>query len=227
MTACAGVGLTENVIPQRGLAPPTRGYDTDLLGGERGHSHVTGHGFTRREPDALAALQVTDSERMIVLYLALTSDRYRQCNECLHQLSVDFLRPLCLCRAVGVKEQRPVNRALTGYCAESQEIRKERDGIRSQVQLVALANLGMPVPKSGIGELKRYKCAITRADPPRAFTQYLIYKLLSDEPRQKFVKNDPLIVPAQPPASFVEYPVVCYSAVPRFIDEPVMGFKHG
>jgi len=34
-------------------------------------------------------------------------------------------------------------------------------------------------------------------------------------------------VPAQPPASFVEYAVVCYSAVPRFIDEPVMGFKHG
>src|SRR6516162_2548405 len=73
-TSCTGVCFTENVIPERSLALPTSGCDSDLLRGERGNAHVTCHGFARRKPDALAPLQVTDGERMIVLYLTLTTD---------------------------------------------------------------------------------------------------------------------------------------------------------
>src|SRR5215469_14039944 len=47
MTSCTGAGFTENVVPQRSLALPTRGGDANLLGGERGDSHVTGQGFAR------------------------------------------------------------------------------------------------------------------------------------------------------------------------------------
>ena len=65
----------------------------------------------------------------------------------------------------GVKERPPVDRALTRYCVEPQEIRKERHGIRLQVQLVAMANGGMAVPISGIGELERYKCATHGVKP--------------------------------------------------------------
>src|SRR4029077_17714628 len=38
MTACTGVGLAENVVPQRSLTLPTRGGNADLHPGERGDS---------------------------------------------------------------------------------------------------------------------------------------------------------------------------------------------
>jgi len=46
MTACKGVGLAENVVPQRSLALPTRGGNPNLHRGERGDSDVTGHSLT-------------------------------------------------------------------------------------------------------------------------------------------------------------------------------------
>src|SRR6476646_4456333 len=62
MTSCTGIGLAENVVPQRSLAVPTCGGDANLLRAKRGDSEVTRHGLARREPDTLAALQITDSE---------------------------------------------------------------------------------------------------------------------------------------------------------------------
>jgi hypothetical protein len=59
----------------------------------------------------------------------------------------------------------------------------------------------MAVPIGCVGKLERYKSVMPRAKPPRAFSKHLIYKRLSDERRQKLVKNDPLIVPAQLPSS--------------------------
>jgi len=91
MTSCKRVGFPENVIPERGLAPPARGSDAHLLHRERGDSDETGHRLTRREAPTLPALQVTDGERMIVFDLALTGDGYWQLHECSHQLPVDFL----------------------------------------------------------------------------------------------------------------------------------------
>jgi hypothetical protein len=90
---------------------------------------LTGHGFARREPDTLAALQVTDGERMIVLDLTGTGDGDWQTNESPRELSIDFLRPLRQWRTRFIEEQRPVDCAVTRHRAESQEIGKERHRI--------------------------------------------------------------------------------------------------
>jgi hypothetical protein len=66
MTSCTDIRFAENVVPEGSLVVPTCGCDPDLLGSERGDSHVPGNGFARREPDTLAPLQVTDGQRMIV-----------------------------------------------------------------------------------------------------------------------------------------------------------------
>src|SRR5580698_4854769 len=119
-TACTCVGFTQNVIPERCLAMPTRGSDANLLLRKRGDSHVTRDGLARRQPDALSALQITDGERVIIFDLAGASHGYRQFDECADQLSVYFLAALRSCRSGGVEEQRPINRAFTRYGAESQ-----------------------------------------------------------------------------------------------------------
>ena len=91
MTSCTHVGFAKNVVPERRLALPTRRGDANLLRGEWGDSHVTGHGFARREPDTLAALQVANGERMIIVNLTLTCDRNWQRNECSHQFPFNSL----------------------------------------------------------------------------------------------------------------------------------------
>ena len=108
---------------------PTRGSETNLFRGERDYSDVTSDRLAGWQPHALPSLQVADGERMIVFNLAFTADGCRQLNERSHKPSIDFLGSLCRCRAGRVKEQRPVDRALTRYRAESQKIRKERHGI--------------------------------------------------------------------------------------------------
>jgi hypothetical protein len=65
---------------------------------------------------------------MMVFSLARAGDGYRQLNECSHQLSVNFLAPLRRSSTWRIEEQRPVDRAFTRYCTETQEIRKERYG---------------------------------------------------------------------------------------------------
>jgi hypothetical protein len=91
MAFCTGMGFTENVVPERCFSNPTCGSDANPLRAERGDSQVTGYGFTRREPDALAALQVTDGERMVVVNLTHTGNSRRQRNQCSHQLPIDVL----------------------------------------------------------------------------------------------------------------------------------------
>ena len=91
ITSCTGVSFTENVVPERSLALPVCGCEANLLRSERGNSHVTGHGFAGREPNTLAALQVSHGERMIVLDLTLTGNGNWQLNQCLDQLPVNFL----------------------------------------------------------------------------------------------------------------------------------------
>jgi len=68
---------------------------------------------------------------------------------------------------------------------------------------------------------------MVRSKPFRPFPKYLICKRPSDERRQKFVKDDPLIVPSQLPCSFVEHTIVRCSPEPHFIDELVVRLKHG
>src|SRR5439155_26704273 len=94
MTSCTDFGFAENAVPERSIALPSCRGETNLLQGERGDSTVTRHGLARSQPDALAALQVTDSERVVILDLALAGDSYWQLNECAHQLPIDFLRAL-------------------------------------------------------------------------------------------------------------------------------------
>ena len=77
----------------------------------------------------MPSLQVTDGERMIVFDFAFTGDGYRQLNEGAHELPINFLGSLRRWRTGRVEEQCPVDRVLTRYGAESQEIRKERNGI--------------------------------------------------------------------------------------------------
>src|SRR5437667_8356912 len=103
------------------------------------------------------------------------------------------------------------------YRTESQQIRKERHGIRLQVQLIAVPDLRMAVPIGCIGKLKRYECAVLRAKPPRSVSKHLLDKRIPDERRQKLVQNDPLIMPPQLPRRFVERAVVRYSAALTFI----------
>src|SRR6476659_8325289 len=118
---------------------------------------------------------------MIVFNLAFARDRDRPRNECSHQFPVDFFAPLCRCRTGCVEEQRPVNRALTRYRAESQEIRKEPHWISVRVQFVPVANLGMAVTIGCVGELERYKPAMRRAKPLRPVPKHLSCHGLSDE----------------------------------------------
>ena len=68
---------------------------------------------------------------------------------------------------------------------------------------------------------------MTRPKPLRTFSKYFVCKRLSDERRQKFVENDPLIMPTQLPSPFVECAIVRYSREPRFIDEGIVRFQHG
>ena len=199
MTARTSVGFAENVVPQRSLATPTRGSETNLFFGERDDSDVTSHRLAGWQPDALPSLQVTDGERMIVFNLAFTGDGYRQLNECSHKPSIDFLGSLCRCRAGRVKEQRPVDKVLARYWAESQEIRKEGHGVRLPVQLIAVANLSVAVAIGRVGELQWNESGGTGTKPLRAFSKHLIRKRLSNERRQKLVKNNLLVVPPQLP----------------------------
>lgn len=120
MTTCEDVRFAENVVPQRRLATPTRRSNADLLCGERSGSKVAGQGLARRQADTLSSLQVTNGEGMIGFNFALTSDRYRQLNECLHKLSIDLLRPLRECRTRCIEEQRPIDYVLARYSTESQ-----------------------------------------------------------------------------------------------------------
>jgi hypothetical protein len=48
ITTRTDVGFTENVVPQRSFATPTREREANLLSGERCDSHVTGHSLARR-----------------------------------------------------------------------------------------------------------------------------------------------------------------------------------
>ena len=96
--ACTRVGFTENVIPQRSLASPTRGGDANLLRRERRNSHVTRDALARRQTHALSALQITDGERVIIFDFALSSHGHRQFDKRAHQLSIYFLAALRSCR---------------------------------------------------------------------------------------------------------------------------------
>src|SRR5260370_403445 len=107
-----------------------------------------------------------------------------------------------------VKKQSPVDPALTGYRPESQEIRKEPYGIAMQVQPIAVANLSMAITIGCVRKLERCESAMRRAKPLRAFSKHLVCKGLSDEHGQKFVKNDPLIVPAQLARCLVKHAIV-------------------
>jgi hypothetical protein len=91
MTSGTRVGFAKDVVPERGLALPTCRSDANLLRGEWSNSDVTGYGFARREPAPLAALQVTNGKRMIVVNLTLTRDGHWQRNECSHKFAIDFL----------------------------------------------------------------------------------------------------------------------------------------
>src|SRR5215467_12853839 len=71
---------------------------------------------------------------------------------------------------------------------------KRGTGVRLPVQLIAVANLRVAVPISGVCKLERYESRRTRAKPLRAVSTHLVRKRLSNERRQKLVKNDPLIV---------------------------------
>jgi hypothetical protein len=66
---------------------------------------------------------------MVIFDLALTGDGYRQLNESAHELPVHFLGSLRRWRTGCVEEQCPVDRVLTRYGAESQEIGKKWNGI--------------------------------------------------------------------------------------------------
>ena len=116
---------------------------------------------------------------------------------------------------------------LARYCTESQKVRKERDWITQQVQLVAVTNLSVAVSVSRIGKFERYKCVTTWTKIMRPLFEHLICKDRSDERRQKLVQNDPLIMPAQLPGSFVEDVVVRYSGQPSVIDKRIVSFQHG
>ena len=59
-----------------------------------------------------------------------------------------------------------------------------------QVQLIAVSNLRVAIPISGIRELQRYEYAMRGAKPPWPLSKLLTYKGLTDQRRQKLVKND-------------------------------------
>src|ERR1700722_1727299 len=102
---------------------------------------------------------------MVILDLALTGDGYRQLNESAHELPVHFLGSLRRWRTGRVEEQCPVDRVLTRYSAESQEIGKKWNGIGLWVQSVAVADLRVAVAIGCVGKLERYKSTAPRAKP--------------------------------------------------------------
>jgi hypothetical protein len=61
----------------------------------------------------------------------------------------------------------------------------------------------------------------------KTFAKHLIYEHLPYERGQKFVENDPLIVPPQLPGRFVEHTIVRYSGESRFINERIVSLEHG
>src|ERR1700722_3170579 len=126
---------------------------------------------------------------MVIFDLALTGDGYRQLNECAHKLPIHFLGPLRRWCTGRVEEQCPVDRVSTRYGAESQEIRKKRNGISVRVQSIAVTDLGVAVPIGRVGKLQRYKSTMPRAKPLRAFSKHLICKGAPDERRQKLVED--------------------------------------
>src|ERR1700678_84985 len=90
-----------------------------------------------------------------------------------------------------------------------------------------MANLRVTIPIGSIRKLKRYECAMARMKPLRTLSKHLFCKRRSDKGRQKFMKNDPLIVPTQQPGCFLEHAIVYHSGESRFIHERVVGFEHG
>ena len=70
-----------------------------------------------------------------------------------------------------------------------------------------VANLRVAVAIGCVGKFEWYKRVVCWAEPSRPFLKHFICKLLSYEAGQKFVENDPLMVPAQMPRRFFEHSV--------------------
>src|SRR5262249_7444745 len=77
-TAGADGSLAQNVEPQWGFGAPSCRGDANLLCGGWRNSETAGHRLSGREPDALAALQITHSKGVIIVDLALARDCNRQ-----------------------------------------------------------------------------------------------------------------------------------------------------
>ena len=84
----------------------------------------------------------------------------------------------------------------------------------------------MAVSISRVSKLKRYKGAVSRTEPPRAFIKHQVGKCLTHEYRQEFMKDAPLIVPPQLPGCFFEHAITRDLPVPRLIDEIVVKLEH-
>jgi len=81
--------LLEQVEPERRLQPPAGRAEADLLGGQRLGPEAAGHRLARRQPDPLAALEVADGQRAVVVAALHPGDGLGKLDEAGGQAAVD------------------------------------------------------------------------------------------------------------------------------------------
>src|SRR4029453_16914392 len=94
LTATAARGLRQEVEPQRRLARPAGGSQTEWIVAERGLAHRCRHGLARGQAIRVAAREVAAGERVVGAELDLAGDRRRKLDQRAREATVDQLCPL-------------------------------------------------------------------------------------------------------------------------------------
>src|SRR5262249_16643443 len=184
-------------------------------------------GFTGRQPHALATLEISYGERVIVADGGLAGDGHGQLKQGMRQTAVDLLRSLRSRSAGGVEQQIPLHDALSSHGAEAQKIREDRDRPGLAVELIALTNLAMTVAVGRVRELDRDEHVTDRTEPARPLGHHFLHERLAHERRQELVEHDSLIVPAQLASRRLEHFAIFELALTRLVGEPVVRLEKG
>src|SRR5439155_14305946 len=141
-------GLLQHVVPERRLALPlVRQRQLAVL--QRLDAEPARDRLAGGEPDAAAALEVADRERVEVVVGDVARDLQREIDQRPRQPAVDLLRTLRRLVAAQVEEQRQVDDAPRGHREEANEIGEVR--ILAYVgELVSVADMAVAVSYSRV-----------------------------------------------------------------------------
>gem|GEM_PF-5235633 len=184
------------------------------------------HGLTGWQTNTLPPLQITNSERMVVIDLAIARDRQRQLKKRTHKPSIDLLRALSGWRADGIEEHPPINNMLARYRSKAQQIWKEWKQTAVSVQLIPVTDLRMTISIARVGKLKWYKRIFAWMEISSAFSTHVCSGLLPNERGKKFVQDDPLIMPAHLTRGFLKNAVISYAVSASFVDKGIVCLQH-